>query len=501
MALRRSVNPELALQGLSDGDLWALERLEHLPLASVMDLADCFGRGYTTCYKAFRRLEAAGVVGGADVSVGWRRQRRFWVVDSGAAGTLPGSMWRHSPQLVTRLVENIGGVEAAYRLVAVAVQDGEPERRLQEFRWRRESDVPYDAAARFNDGWMVLLWSGVWQDRASLRSRLERMNWGPDPWGGGANVRPGRYCFLVPDAWQAELVRRATREFGMSDISVVFCLSDRTVSGDFDLARSRGWIAGTRNSEWVAASDLTDVLQSSLLSDDSGRILYRVMTTLEQWPGLNARAVSELSRLNWARVSAALERLEERGLVWRLDHGGYGLHESWLAMAARRDRVWNGRPGKMFGRQQVQKLYAGRIGNHEKGLAALMGRFVQAGCPVAPGWRGVEPMGGVGQLAPDGMVQISEGPFGAGWYYVEYELRARHPTTVGRKLRGYQAELRSDRCPALVVCRPAAVAHFYELGQGLDLLVATVSDARKGPVTGDGGTVWRRFGEPVSVLR
>ena len=104
MALRRSVNPELALQGLSAGDAWIIERLEHLPLASAADLAECFGRGYTTCYRALRGLEKSGMVRGADVSVGWRRQRRYWLVDQGKDGVLPEMMLRHPPRIMNRLV-------------------------------------------------------------------------------------------------------------------------------------------------------------------------------------------------------------------------------------------------------------------------------------------------------------------------------------------------------------------------------------------------------------
>lgn len=500
MTLRRSVNPEIGLQRLSGSDAWVVERLEHLPLGSAIDLADCFGKGYTTCYRALRGLEKAGIVRGADVSVGWRRQRRYWLIGRGWDGALPEAMLRHPPRVMKRLVENMGSVEAAYRMVAAVVKGATHDRQLQEFRWIRDSDVPWDAVARFSDGWMVLMWCGIWQDRNSLRKRLERMSLSAGSAAAGGTGRPGRYCFLVADEWQAEVVRRGIREFGMERISVVFNILERTYEGSVDLSRSRGFLTATRNPEEVAASDQSGLLDANLLCEDGGRILYRVMTTLEQWPGLKPKAIVGMLRMSWTKVLDALERLEERGLIWRLSGGGYGVDDSWLAMAARRDRVWNGRPSRMFGRRRVEELYGGRIGRHETGLADLMAGFVQAGCPIAPGWRGVEPMGDTGQLAPDGMVYIAEGPFGEGWHYVEYELRARHPKTVGRKIASYHAGLRADRCPVLVVCRPSAVDYFYQAGQGLDMLVATVPDARAGVVAGVDGTVWRRFGEPVPVL-
>ena len=503
MALLTSLNSERLPGDLDHFERWVYQALEHLPLASAVDLGDCFGRWYTTSYQPLRNLEQRGLIAGSDVSVGRRKQRRYWIVEGAVENMLPAAMWRHPPKLIARLVENLVFLEGAYQLVGYAVrEDPTRQRVLEEFRWLRERDVPYDALVRFNDGWMVLLWSGVWQERKSLRSRLERMREAAPEWRvGGKGARPGRYCFLVPDPWQAEMVGRVLREFGMAEISIVFVMSDRTIAGDFDLQRSRGWVVGRQTDTWNKPSDVGETLRNSVLTGADGRYEYQMLSAIEQWPGLSARLLAGLTRQNWKRTVRALDGLVEQGLIWCLDSGGYALSDSWLSVAARRDRVWNGRPGKLFGRERVTELYAGRISEHEKGLATLMARFSQAGCAIAPGWRGVEPIGAAGQLAPDGMVQLAAGPYGGGWHYVEYELRAQHPTTVGRKMRSYFAELRSDRCPVLVVCRPGAVEHFYEAGQGLELLVATVPDVRQGPVIGADGTVWKRFGKPVTELR
>ena len=148
----------------------------------------------------------------------------------------------------------------------------------------------------------------------------------------------------------------------------------------------------------------------------------------------------------------------------------------------------------------MEELFAGRIGEHEAGVMRLMAGFASERCAFAPGWRCQDVMGDRGTVAPDAVVWIESGPFGAGWHYVEYERRARSPARVRAKLRGYQSDLRVNSYPLLVVCRPGVEKAFWEAGRELEMLTTTVQEARSGPVVGREGTVWRHFGRPVSVL-
>ena len=104
-------------------------------------------------------------------------------------------------------------------------------------------------------------------------------------------------------------------------------------------------------------------------------------------------------------------------------------------------------------------------------------------------------------MAPDAMVLLKESPFGATWYYVEYERRATTPKTAEAKLRAYRSHLRSDDYPVLIVCRRKAIPNFLRQGAGLRMLIAAVEDVRQQNVTGETATVWLQDGNPVPRLR
>ena len=134
--------------------------------------------------------------------------------------------------------------------------------------------------------------------------------------------------------------------------------------------------------------------------------------------------MKHITKLNGKSLTTSLRISIELGLVWQVAHGGYAPDHPWLSIAASRDRVWSGKPTGAFSRDKVAEYYAGRIGPHELGAVKLAGWFAAAGCPVAPGWRFRDVMGKHGQVAPDGMIYLRQSPFGATWFYLEYELRA-----------------------------------------------------------------------------
>ena len=171
-----------------------------------------------------------------------------------------------------------------------------------------------------------------------------------------------------------------------------------------------------------------------------------------------------------------------------------------MTIAAQRDRVWSGSPQKRFGREKVEEYYAGRIADHELGLMKLVGWFAAAGCPVAPGWRFRDVMDEDGQIAPDAMIYIKNSPFGATWFYLEYELTATAPSKVTSKMRGYHSTGRSDDFPVLVVCHRKAIPHFQRECEGIPTLIAPVENLRRKTAISDSGTVWLRDGQPVTRL-
>ena len=93
--------------------------------------------------------------------------------------------------------------------------------RLLTFNWYQ--GLAWDAAARYETGFVLFFWSGLLQRERHIRDTLLRL--GPDllevaaP---GPNPLPGMLCFMVPDEWQAQIVRRVARGFGLEE-RIMFC--------------------------------------------------------------------------------------------------------------------------------------------------------------------------------------------------------------------------------------------------------------------------------------
>ena len=98
-----------------------------------------------------------------------------------------------------------------------------------------------------------------------------------------------------------------------------------------------------------------------------------------------------------------------------------------MELAAPWDRTT---PGNGWDRSQMERRLQTGFQGHEAGLLGLLAPFMEAGCPTAAGWRYWEPMGEHGGIAPDALVYLTTGPYGPGWYYVEYERRASNERDV-----------------------------------------------------------------------
>ena len=158
------------------------------------------------------------------------------------------------------------------------------------------------------------------------------------------------------------------------------------------------------------------------------------------------------------RVRKAMGSLVEAGMVRRGSSRGAHSHVMdgpGFEVLRRRDRVSAHRRRRSPAHSQMPEERG--LAAHEYGVMDLMGGFLDGGLDVAAGWRSWEDMGADGGgIAPDGLVLLRHSPYGPGWHYVEYELRARGVSRVVRKLRGYGSARRRDRWPVLVVVRDEA---------------------------------------------
>lgn len=472
------------------------ECLGYLPLAAARELAGCFGKSVRWTYAALGELQRQGAVDCLRFSVSQWPQRRWWLTGAGEAAWLRNGDFRHSPQQLARLVDNPLSVEWFYYVCSQLCGEP-PERRLLEFSWFR--DRSFEAAARFSDGWVALAWSGYWQNRAALVRRFERMSESMVVGDSGVRVWPSLFCFVVPDRWQAALVTSVAESFGMADAVCVCAIYDNILDGALDFGEARGWLLPQWDLTLSDGHDWGRVYGGCLASEPDGAWLIRLLQVIEQWPGIRIRTLCSFTRGSWKRVRSGLDRLAGKGLIWEQD-GCYAVEAVWLSAAARRDRVWSGLPGKHFSKVKVAALYSGRIARHEQGLMRVMRAFAATGCAIAPGWRALDVMGSSGQIAPDGVVWLEQSPYGPGWHYVEYELRARSVKRVADKVRGYQTRVRADAYPVLVVCQPKVEAEFWAVGGQVPMLTTSVGEAAAGPLVGAAGTVWRCYGEPVAML-
>ena len=476
--------------------IWAVAAtLSQLPLGSAADIGGVRGCEASGVYTKLWELAGLGY---ADcMQLGWSRQRaaRWWLTDDALQeiGLLGGSWHQEWGRSV--LLERLPLVEWFYQMAGALGTLGP----MVTFRWL--DGLVVDAVARFRDGWVAFLWSGLWQGERSLRDRVERL--GPqflEVGVVGQRAWPGLLCFVVSDQWQRELVWRVVEQYQLGSRTVVWCAADGSSSGVSAPGSSRGWVYQPVRSRdlggwtWEMRSD------SALWGQAGSGTAGRVLEVVAEWDGCSMEFVRCALGEGASGKTAyrAVIQLLKAGLVYREKDGRghrYFLSSKGGDAMSRRDRVAYGR-GHGGGRSR-SRSDRGRIQRHERGLMDLMGRFRFGGLPVACGWRTWEHLGGSGGLAPDGVVLLRQGPYGPGWYYVEYELRARGVQRVSTKLRSYLSERRQDGWPVIMVARDARTEGvFQEVGTegGLALVTGNVERLRECEVLGDTGC-WSCYGE------
>lgn len=255
---------------------------------------------------------------------------------------------------------------------------------------------------------------------------------GPNPW-------PSLLCFAVQDHWQEVVVRRAARGFGVEG-QIMFChLSDMSVTPAAGIVDSQGDIVVPVINAYVGNWPWAARVESSPWSGNLPKRFYRQLTITAEWP----RTYLDLARTmvkekpasrNVQNLRKRMREGERPFLDSRKERGAYRdtVNSRSFNLLASLDRVsTNPIPAAVRG-----PAGTGNSPIHDDGLMALMTEFVSWGITVANGWRSWERWGG-GGIEPDGMVRLNEGPFGAGWHYVEYERSARYRSRASKKLGRY----------------------------------------------------------------
>ena len=476
---------------LTESDIALFDQVGDMPWASVQDLAYAFDHNPGTVYQKLHALNEHGLVESAEFHIGGNREMRFTVSDDHWSRVMHDRPLPHKEHVLQRLLINLEFTTAVYLLVGLLVQ-GERGRKLLRLRWLWRHD--FDAIAQFNDGWAGFLWSGMWQDQEKLERRIQQCAEVLAEWSGGRGTHwPGRLVIVVPDQWQEEVAWRAVRRRGWEAICSVHCLVADTFAGDLDLTASRGRIPMQLSDDVPPVRAGLEQLQRFLL-DDQGDRMRRLLSAVEQYPGIIASHVSAMSGINGQLTKLGLAELQRRESTRRMGNQGYALEKRPLALAARRDRVWLGLPDHRSGPNRLS-AHSGRRWKRIRGAQKLLAQFRAAGCPTAAGWRAQD-----GPFVPDGVVWIEDGPCGRGWHYLINASGIRAESMVDRLLEQACARARSDRYPILVVCPDAVEELYWHAAPALPVLTAAMSRVSGGPVVGDDGTVWMKSGVPVKTL-
>lgn len=387
--------------------------------------------------------------------------------------------------------------------------------RLLEFRWL--DDVSLTAVARYEHGWVGLIWSGMLETVTELDARFGRLAADIASMAVGRESRPwpGVLAVVVPDPWQRELVMNAARRWGLDGQVATWCISDGSRTRAATEGVSRGWIhqevrlRETGNWGWV------DRIDGSIWAQPRAPFLYRVFRIIAEWPGMNRRLVQRMlgEAAGGTSTKQCIRTLVRLKLVEELsDRDIDGRNKSasatrrWLCLSRRGiDRLARMERGTAIAYRDAAMAQSWirkpRRKNHELGAAGLIAEFRWAGLNTAAGWRYYDGMGRRGAVVPDGTVCLTQGFYGGGWAFIEYERSARSPSKVQPKLKNYWGTTRRMDRPVLVVCwNETAETNFHDIGgdESIKMLTTTIFRLDEHGPLGN-FECWSFYGQKVQI--
>ena len=482
--------------------------LSGVSLASVLDLSSLVGSNEKLINSGVKHINSVveELIGNGED--GYLVRRKL-----GSESGLTGRIWvsdRISKELeipmptnlrdwsLARHLERLPVVEHTYP--ALAKVEG-----LGQFRsivWHQQ--LSFYAKVNFENGWILVFYSGLLESYADLRNMAgaiaddlrENAEDRIQPW-------PSFFLWVVRSRWQAEMVRRTLGEL-IGPLLAFYIASDSTYVPPQDMHTATGGIWQSIEDRDMGNWPWEQRLQSSPWAEPDGIVLSRVLDSVIRFPGAWFSLIKADTGVNdKKRVQEALSRLilldwiEKRKLKGKPRYSvkGRGFHH-----AARRDGV----PNVNSSRRAQVPAFDGRpnFQLHEDGFMSFLEQVMIAGFEVEPGWRVGDDLGqGRGGIVPDALVYLDDGPYGQGWYWVEYERSARGKKRAGRKLTGYLSKRRRDEYPVLfVLWNETAEKNFQSTGQakGLRMATTTIGRLKKHGAVGKPGC-WSLYGQDVII--
>ena len=432
--------------------------------------------------------------------------------------------WTATSRGVEMSLRRLAMLEPVYKLAPDLIRSGRVnlpaddnaasrEARMTDFRLLRHGGF-YHAVARYGpDLWTPFTYAGLHATERVLRRKEQHRFWGVDGYSHEEDrylrignrtfyedpdqeVEPSALVVVAADSWARELARNT-----LSDSTpTLFCTPDGRCTPAVELWPSRDLVSDPAGHPSVGRPENVGLWlrDNPDVAAIDGRTAHRLFMTICQFPAMRASWLREVVGGSSGEVSRHLGRFVQTGLVAVFD-GRHYLSELGMRRAANMSRVL---PSIIRSRHgaYLDRWYREHEQRHNDGVNRLAVRFAREGVEVVAGWRGEVNVPGLTQVRPDLLALVSEGPFGAGTHYLEFERRAVRTLRVVEKLGPYRRMAATGRpLPLLMVCETELGAdNFQAEGRRLPMLTATLERALAGPLTGR-ATVWRRNGTQVAL--
>ena len=387
------------------------------------------------------------------------------------------------------------------------------EARMTDFRLLRRGGY-YHALARYgHDIWTPFTYAGLHATERVLRRKEQHRFWGVDCYSHEEDrylrignrlfyenpdqeVEPSAQIVVASDAWARELARQTLT----GSTPTLFCTPDGQCTPAVELRPSRDLVSDPTDHPIVGRPEAANLWlrDNPDVAAIDGRTAHRLFLAVCQFPAMRASWLAEVVKGSPAEVRRHLRRFVETGLVAVFD-GRHYLSELGMKRAANMSRVL---PGIIKSRHgpYLDRWYREHEQRHNDGVNRLVVQFAREGVAAVAGWRGEVNVPGLTQVRPDLLLLVSEGPYGEGIYYLEFERRAVQRWQVAEKLGPYRRMAATGRpLPLLMVCETErALGNFREARGTLPMLTVLQERAFAGPLTGT-ATVWRRNGTQVAL--
>ena len=476
----------------------AAHTLIHLPMGTVDHVAQAQGLSPYTMYPAVRELAGVGLVASRPLRVDGGQANRYWFTQEALERMgLHHDSW-HLPGELAHLLDRFPLTHRLYQAATSIESLG----RFGRFDWF--SGLALDAAVTYEQGWVALLWSGRLETEGGLVRRLTRL--GHDMVAGSITDDPAwptLLLWVVDDPWQREVVLRAARRFRLQDQMAIWCVADGTVSWPRSPQISRGGLHQPLVPRSLGTWTWDRRIAASLWHPSTGPHSEAMVRVAAEWPGCRTSLVQ-------AATGEGDRKRTERGLRLLRDQqwlrcekvkgvGRHSITSRALNALARLDGTSNGRAAMR--RHLPPWERRGVSQSHEDQVMDVMGRFMALGLAVAAGWRSWEHMGAHGAIKPDGMVRLTQSPYGPGWHYIELEQSARRTQKLANKMRGYASDRRQDDWPVLVVVWDnEAERILHELGRERRIRMITTTRRRLADHGAVGSAaIWSMYGLPAPL--